>query len=256
MPMCEMDRRGNHACGGRCGHSREVAIASRRHTVDIESGQTPRAAGDKDKTDKPSQLRKMQCFGRVRSRCSATSPSVSKKCGRNAEADDVRERIEFLTEFAFGLHGAGDSSIERIEKPGQTDSHRGVIEVGDFSVEGRENRVIPAKHVGNGKRAGEDINAAAETMIAERAARAFFVSDGIYAVKFHFASMLSPPLTFCPRLLITSVAMGNQTSTREPKRIRPTRSPIATSSPSAFQHITRRAIAPAICLKTNWPAGV
>ena len=147
--------------------------------------------------------------------------AYARNAGATPKADDVRKRIEFLAKLAFGLHQPRDSSIHRIEYPGQADSHRRVIEISDFSVEGRENRVVPAKHVGNGKRAGKDINAAAETMIAERPARAFFVSDGIYAVEFHFASMLSPPLTFCLSFTTTCVSRGSQMSTREPKRIKP-----------------------------------
>ena len=121
----------------------------------------------------------------------------------------------------------------------------------DFSVEGGEDRVVTAQHIRDGKRAGEEVNTTTETIAAERTTRAFFVSDGVYAVEFHFASMLSPPFTFCPRFTTTCDSRGSHTSTREPKRIRPTRSPSETSSPSCFQHITRRAIAPAICLKTK-----
>ena len=70
-------------------------------------------------------------------------------------------------------------------------------------------------------------------------------------VEFHFARILSPPFTICPCLTTTSASIGSQMSTREPNRIIPTRSPRATVSPSRFQHSTRRAMAPAICLKTN-----
>ena len=71
--------------------------------------------------------------------------------------------------------------------------------------------------------------------------RGFFVADRVYIVEFHFASMLSPPFTFCPRRTTICASMGSQTSTREPKRMMPTRSPRATASPFRFPayHATR-----------------
>src|SRR5271155_2764415 len=256
MTVAKMDRRRNHAggCGG--GHAREITVAARRHALNIESREAPRAASDEKETDEPAELGQVQGFGSVGSGDSANSPGVGEKCGGDAETHHVGERIEFPAEGAFGFHGAGDAAVHGVEKIGDADGACGVIEIGDFSVEGRQNRVIAAKHVSDGAGAGQNVNTTAQTMTAELTAWLFFLTDGIYVVEFHFAITLSPPFRCCPRWTSTCVSRGNQTSTREPKRIRPTRSPITTSCPSSFQHITRRAIAPAICLKMTLPCGV
>src|SRR5437870_7468800 len=83
--------------------------------------------------------------------------------------------------------------------------------------------------------------------------REFVLFDPVHG---HRAKMLEPPATCCPGRTTISASRGNQISTRDPKRIMPTRSPSVTVSPSAFQQSTRRAIHPAICFKTISPRSV
>src|SRR2546427_6395597 len=62
---------------------------------------------------------------------------------------------------------------------------------------------------------------------------------------------VDPPRTRAPFRTVTSVPAGKSTSTREPNRINPINSPFATVSPTSFQHMTRRAIIPAICVRSE-----
>src|SRR5882762_9011366 len=93
---------------------------------------------------------------------------------------------------------------------------------------------------------------------ASRFASAIFVSADLLVADFSVqrARTLDPPFTFCPSLTRISASLGNHTSTREPKRTSPIRSPPATLSPAFFQEITLRAISPAICLNTISPESV
>src|SRR6266566_4860298 len=72
----------------------------------------------------------------------------------------------------------------------------------------------------------------------------------------HRASTLDPPFTFSPSFTRICACCGTHTSTRDPNRTSPMRSPRATFSPAFFQETTLRAISPAICLNTISPASV
>src|SRR6266478_896368 len=72
----------------------------------------------------------------------------------------------------------------------------------------------------------------------------------------HRATTLDPPFTLSPTLTTISAVLGTHTSTRDPNRTRPIRSPRATLAPTFFQETTRRAINPAICLNTISPPSV
>src|ERR1700733_14039956 len=194
-----MHGRGNHSRCSRRGQAREITIAARRHALNIETREAPRAAGHEKEPAEPATLSEVQRFGRISRGHGANSPGVCQKSWGDAEADHVRKRIEFPAEGAFGFHGAGDAAIHRVEKVGDTDGARSIVEISNFSVERRENGVIPTKHVGNSAGAGKNINAPAQSMITERQARFLFLTDGIYVVEFHFAITLSPPFTCCPR---------------------------------------------------------
>jgi hypothetical protein len=57
---------------------------------------------------------------------------------------------------------------------------------------------------------------------------------------------VDPPCTFSPIFTKISTSNGKSRSTRDPKRMRPKRSPLLTLSPGFLQHTIRRAINPAI----------
>ncbi len=61
-----------------------------------------------------------------------------------------------------------------------------------------KNRVVTAKKIGNRQRARQQIHAAPQPMIAKGTPGLVLLSDGVYVVEFHFARMLSPPLTIWP----------------------------------------------------------
>ena len=75
--------------------------------------------------------------------------------------------IELFAELAVGAHGARDAPVERIEHDREADGDRRVVEIGDTAVESREDRVIAAEKVRDREHAGQEIDAAAKSMIAE-----------------------------------------------------------------------------------------
>src|ERR1700679_1124708 len=197
--MEEMHGRRDYARCGRGGQAHEITIAARSHTLNIESREPPRAARHKKESDQPAGLGQVQGFGGIGCSDGAHPPSVGEKCRSEAKAHDIGKRIEFPAEGTFGFHSACDAAVHGVEKIGNTDGARGVVEISNLSVESGENGVIATKHVGNSAGAGKNINTPAQSMITERKARFFFLTDGIYVVEFHFAITLSPPCTCWPR---------------------------------------------------------
>ena len=124
-----MHRRRDHAGRRRSGHSREESVAARRHALNIEPRQTPRAATEIEKADQPAELDQVQCSGATRGCQRADAPGVGQKRGSHAEAHDVRERIELLSKLAVGAHGARDAPVQRIENNGDADGASGVVEI-------------------------------------------------------------------------------------------------------------------------------
>ena len=119
------------------------------------------------------------CSGSGSSCQRADAPRIGEKRGRHAEADDVGERVELFAEFAIGAHGARHASVQRIENDGDADGARGVVKIRGPAFESGQNGVIAAKQVCYGKDTREDIDAAAQAVIAEKSPRFFFVADRI-----------------------------------------------------------------------------
>src|SRR5262249_58787152 len=107
--------------------------------------------------------------------------------------------------------------------------------------------VIPTKDVPNGEETRNDGKAADSRAITNSLSLSPLRHDRLTT-----PIVLEPPRTWVPGLTVTSAPAGNNTSTREPNRIRPINSPFSTESPTFFQHTMRRAITPAICVKTNF----
>ena len=59
----------------------------------------------------------------------AEAPDIGKHAGRDAEGDDVGERVELLAEVAGGVGHAGDAAVDAIEEDGEADGERGAVEV-------------------------------------------------------------------------------------------------------------------------------
>ena len=70
------------------------------------------------------------------------------------------------------------------------------------------------------------------------------------------ASTVSPPTAVWPTATRSAAALGRNTSTREPKRIRPKRSPMPILVPASAQQTMRRATSPAICTAATVPFGL
>ena len=59
----------------------------------------------------------------------AKSPSVSKHGRSDAEADDVRERIELHAKFGVGAGHARDAAVEGVEKNGEANGAGSMVEI-------------------------------------------------------------------------------------------------------------------------------
>src|SRR5580704_14577053 len=198
----------------------------------------------------------MQRFGSIRCGQRPNPPCVGQERRSYTETHHVGQGIEFASKCTLGSHGTRNTAIHRVKQICDSDCDSRVVKIRKAAVKHGQYGVITAKHICNCKCAGKDVDTTSEAVIAGRSSPILFGSDGIYVVEFHFASKLSPPFTFCLSRTATSASIGSHTSTRDPNLIKPMRSPRETISPSLFQHITRRAIAPAICLNTKPPAGV
>src|ERR1700730_2681491 len=148
---------------------------------------------------------------------------------------------------------ARNEAVESIKHDGETDRARRVIQIDDPALHRSQNGVKSAQQIADGKCAGQEINAASQPMIPRLDKSEFFLVRFFHR---HRASTLTPPDTCWPGRATISASCGSQTSVREPNRISPIRSPNFTVSPGAFQQTTRRAMAPAICLKTISPRSV
>src|SRR5580698_8129996 len=142
---------GEHAGRGWRGHSYEIFVAARRHALDVETRETPGAAGDENKPYQPAELGEMHRFGSVGGGHGANSPGVGERRGRETEADNIRERIEFPAEVTFSAHPASDATIHGIENVSEADGGCGVFEILNTSIEGGEDRVVAAEHIGYGE---------------------------------------------------------------------------------------------------------
>ena len=75
------------------------------------------------------------------------APDDGQQAGRDAEGDDVGQRIELLAEVAGGVGHAGDAAVERVEGDGEEDGDGRPVKMGV--------RVAVAAERGNGLGDGE-----------------------------------------------------------------------------------------------------
>src|SRR6185437_1205676 len=104
------------------------------------------------------------------------SPRIGKKCGSDAEAHDVRERIELLSKLTIGAHGAGDAAVEGIEHDCDADGAGGVIEVTRLAFEGGQYGIVATEKIGHCEHAGEYVNAATQSFATQLPARFLFAA--------------------------------------------------------------------------------
>ncbi len=112
--------------------------------LNIETRQTPRTATDEEKPDQPAKLGQVQRRRRISGGHRADAPRVSEHSGCDTETHHVGKRVELLAEFAIRAHRARHAAIQRIEQNREANCTRGVIEIGYFAVERRQNRIVAA----------------------------------------------------------------------------------------------------------------
>src|SRR5580658_4950558 len=196
-----MHRSSNHSRRGGRGHTHEVPAAARRHAVNIEARKPPRAATEEKEADEPPQLNQVEFGRRTRGRHRMNAPRICQQGRSHAKADYIGQRVKLFAEFAVRAHRPGHAAVERVEQDRDADGGGRIVEVSRRTLERRQNRVVPAKKIRHRENAWKDVYAAAKAVISERPFRTrfFFAPDRIYVVEFHFARMLSPPLTCWPR---------------------------------------------------------
>src|ERR1700730_18001423 len=148
---------------------------------------------------------------------------------------------------------ARNETVESIKHNRETDRARRVIQVDDPALHRGQDGIKSVQQIADGKSAGPEINAENHPINPRLDKSEFLLVRFFHR---HRASTLTPPDTCWPGRARISASCGSQTSVREPNRISPIRSPNFTLSPGAFQQTTRRAMAPAICLKTISPRSV
>src|SRR6202030_1912263 len=170
--------------------------------------------------------------------------AVDQQRWRDAERNDVGQRIELATECAFVPAKARQTPIQKIENErAQNKPDRLVKKIGrrvgvaalqERALQNFERCSEPTEQIPRRHQVRQQINL-----------RRLFVHDsGRRAI------IVDPPATCSPTFTNTSAARGKYTSVRDPKRIIPKRSPLLTSSPTSDQATIRRAIAPVSCLTT------
>src|SRR3984893_2554414 len=199
-----MDHRRDHQCAGGRGHPDEVTIPARRHALEVESNEAPRAAHHVEETDEPAELDQMECLRRGRGSHCTHAPSIGENRGCDPKSYDVRKRIKFFSECAVRPHRTRDSSIERIEQPRNSDRKRRIVEVPRLPIERDQNCIVATQKIRDRENARKNVNAATETAIAKGRPGLFCVPHRIYAVEFHFCRKLSPPSLWENKTLVRS----------------------------------------------------
>src|SRR5262249_36835628 len=152
---------------------------------------------------------------------------------RNAERNDVCNRIQLNAEVAGGLCEAGNTTVETVKDIADADEYRGIVPV---AAQRRYDRKVTAEDISDGKQAGNDGKA---PVYVRRFANASSVASVSHILSLMTAIALEPPRTRIFGLTIASDPAGSRTSTRDPNRIRPISSPFVTVSPGRFQHTIR-----------------
>ncbi len=139
--------------------------------------------------------------------------------GREAERDRVDQRVEFLAEPAPAVGGARHAPVERVGDAAEDDVRDGAREV---AARGGDDREDAEEQIGEREAVGQQDDAR-----VARGARATRHAPSELA-----RAAVVPANVVCPTFTCTGVPGGRKTSTREPKRMIPMRSPWLTVSPS------------------------
>src|SRR5262249_9158645 len=158
-------------------------------------------------------------------RAARLQPEIDDQRGRETERDCVDERVELFTESAARSGGARHASVERIGNAAEHDERR---RRRDLASNGENDRVDAAEQVEQRQTIRHQHDGAPHSLTAmQPAIRGRRVHGAVNS-----ATTVTPAETLSPTLTFTVEPTGTKTSTREPKRMRPMRSPCCTRSPS------------------------
>src|SRR5262249_7344861 len=236
-PPRRREPQGRDRSGGRrYRQADEVALVD-DFGLDVEPGEPHRSAHHEEKRGHPARPREV-----------GQSPGVGEHRRRDSERDEIRERIVFFAELRSGMRPAGDAAVESVEHRRRDDEDGRRLE---RALDRPPDREISAEEISDREECRQPEEAPRKPL------RESSRSNGPRLVQtlvhFHRARPVCPALTLSPSPTRISVASGGKTSTREPNRIMPTRSPRVKASPGRGQKMMRLARTPAICLNITAP---
>src|SRR5205807_933567 len=222
-----VERRQRHARGGR-GQADEGAFGATR-LRDVEPGQPDRRRHHVEVAEDPLDLppaRELEL--------------INEEGRRDPEAHHVHQAVELRPEAGAGLGEPGDPAVQRVENAGEED-------VPPRSVE------LAARRQHDGPDAEEQVEEREQAGHDDHDAPHRRGGEGPHDR--YSASTLAPARTRSPTVTRTAgrAATTRNTSTREPNRIIPMRSPWVARPPMVPSVTMRRAMSPAICRTSSGP---
>src|SRR5438552_1995167 len=242
------------------------------------------SANLKSQAAHPSHIRKKFTTLCPGNRKAANSPGEGQHRRGYSKTHHVRQRIELYSKIRVRTQQPRKTPVQRIKQNREANRLSRPVKIRSCSHQRRHNRKVTAKQIRRRKQCRHEKHSSPEPGILEAplskrdlvlfriahgydrfpvavrfaSVSAALTASNLSAMRFagHRASTLAPPFTFSPTFTKISASFGTHTSTRDPNRTSPMRSPRATFSPAFFQETTLRAINPAICLNTISPASV
>ena len=153
---------------------------------------------------------------------------------RDAEGNDVGQRVELDAEFAGGARQPRDAAVEHVEHDRKADERRGRFELAAHRVDDAR---VAAEHVAHRDQAGQQVHAAPDALArsilgaAEEADASLGLCQHGY-LECSTAMTVSPPRTLSPTFTVMAAFAGTNTSMRDPNFMMPSRSPAFTLAPS------------------------
>ena len=195
--------------GCRRREPREIPLVF-RPSVDREAGQAEDHAHRERVREDPG---KCALFGEQQ--------EVHEDAGRDAEADEVYERIQLRSERRSGLADPRRHPVQQVEDTADADPPTRAVEV---SLGGEDHRPESEEQIGEREETGHDHHHAPYPSSP--------TPSPLHACR-HSAKIVLPANARSPTRTRTRAPTGTNVSTRDPNRMRPNRSPCSTVSPSS-----------------------
>src|SRR5437867_8332131 len=212
---------GERHAGGRRRQTDEVALRA-TGLGDVEPGEPNGGRHDVEVAEDPLRL----AAGRE-------LELVDEKGRRGAEAHHIHEAVELRAEPRAGARQARHPAVERVEDAREEDVPAGAIE-------------LAARRQHHGPNAEEQVEQREQARHDDHDAPHVGAGERLHGA--YSANTVAPACTRSPTATRTvdRAATGTNTSTREPNRMIPIRSPCVARSPAAPSVTMRRAMRPAI----------